>query len=874
MIRFLYWMFLLPLAMGTAFGANWYVDPQATGANNGTSWTDAWTNPTNIVWAGVKPGDTIFVSGGTTSQVYTNALTISKYGTPGNYVTVRVGQETGHNGVAIFDGCRIGPVDSYPQWLIIDGGRSASFVAPTNHAQVISGSTAITNNIGFWIRNVCSNSVGDPTSDAFPSVVYLASASNCRWSWMEVSGTTNSLYGNFRGAVFHGAAALDTDFTNMVFEYLYLHDNNGREFDWSQNPASHFDEMTFRFGWMNLNDEDHFQVGGGWTIRDSVIGPCSGRSYHNDMFQMTGDWIKIYNNDVRESQNSIMRIQTYPGPASQGLRHDVWFFNNVVTEKLGRAPKGGTGVEPFCMVHFDPAHPCDYITFSNIIFANNLFYNSVTNSWNGRPEPQGYGPPGFCVNPVMYWSKGAVTNGLIKHCLFVNNLVVDKEKGIGFPMVTNGVYDSGYSVGYNAFTTNDFIVNYNVIAATNTTLDSPTRMSYLNVSTNAGLGPYAFKNTTNYPAFVDKASDNFELQPTDTAALNTGMNLSSYFNFDSLNRPRNVGGAWDRGPLEYQGSGSTSGPTNGLLVWLTFNDDFSTNNGELVDSSGNGNNAYRFGRIGSVYPTNFPVQIASTNTPGRTNLSSPDYCGRFVWWTNNYGLYGKEGDYAGIVNVSQLTNMATASIMCWARYYAPPYGHDWSWDGNATLLSAGPATGVLGTWGFGRDNDGVWLNNTRFYVMTNNAVWKSAILEFPDNGYTYNGDTINWNHYAVTWNKGVMTSYINGVAYQTNDISPVVTRLQIGQNNNNPTPWIGIGCDTHGGTPLLNDETPQNEYPNNGWMNGVMDDVRIYNRALTAAEVQAVYSAGGDTVLTAKPSPPTGLMIIAWIDSQHALSSH
>jgi hypothetical protein len=158
--------------------------------------------------------------------------------------------------------------------------------------------------------------------------------------------------------------------------------------------------------------------------------------------------------------------------------------------------------------------------------------------------------------------------------------------------------------------------------------------------------------------------------------------------------------------------------------------------------------------------------------------------------------------------------------------------------------------------------------------MTNKAVWKSAILEFPDNGYTYNGDTINWNHYAVTWNNGVMTSYINGVAFQTNDISPVVTRLQIGQNNNNPTPWIGIGCDTHGGTPLLNDETPQNEYPNNGWMNGVMDDVRIYNRALTAAEVQAVYSAGGDTVLTAKPSPPTGLMIIAWIDSQHALSSH
>jgi hypothetical protein len=42
-----------------------------------------------------------------------------------------------------------------------------------------------------------------------------------------------------------------------------------------------------------------------------------------------------------------------------------------------------------------------------------------------------------------------------------------------------------------------------------------------------------------------------------------------------------------------------------------------------------------------------------------------------------------------------------------------------------------------------------------------------------------------------------------------------------------------------------------------------MDDVRIYNRVLSAAEVQAVYSSGGDTGLAAKPSPPTGLMIIA-----------
>src|ERR1035438_10281320 len=238
-----------------------------------------------------------------------------------------------------------------------------------------------------------------------------------------------------------------------------------------------------------------------------------------------------------------MRLQTWPNMVT----HDMWFFNNLVTEKLGRAPKGGTCVEPFCMVNFDPLHPGLWTTYSNIMFANSLFYNSIPNLNQVPPE--------MCRNPVMFWSKGAVTNSFIKHCLFVNNLVIDKELGTCFPVTTKLSAD-----GYMPFTTNDFVVNYNTFAAKNHTLHTPLRVAYLDVVTTAGSGPYRFKNTTRYPAFVDKANDNFELLSTDAAALNTGMDLSAYFNFDSLNRPRNVGGAWDRGPLEYQGSG----PTNAL----------------------------------------------------------------------------------------------------------------------------------------------------------------------------------------------------------------------------------------------------------------------------------------------------------------------
>jgi hypothetical protein len=1062
MIRFLECVLLFSWAAGTSFGANWYVDNTASGANNGTSWTDAWENPTNVVWASVNPGDTVFVSGGTTSQTYTDSLSIGKDGTPGNYITVKIGQDAGHNGVAIFEGCRIGSANSYPQWQAIDGGRFPSFVDPTNHDQVIHGPTAITNNIGFWIRNIVSTNGDQDLEDTSPALWYFSSPSNLKFSWIEVSGMTNSsgAYGDSykSGWVCYGNCG-DAVVTNVTFEYVFLQHNSGGLFLWSSQPCP-FDSIVWKFGWINLNTEDNFQASHGWTIRDSVIGPVDGRSFHTDIFQMTGDNIKIYNNDIRESQNSILRLQTL-----SALRYNFWFFNNLVTEKQGRAPGGGTGVEPFCMVHFDcsPGHERALVIYSNIVFANNLFYNSVTNTQVGP-----------CYNSAMYWSRSqCVTNATITNCLYENNIVFDKEKGVTFPMVTNINSD-----GYLPFSTNSFVLNYNIIAATNTTLTTPTHVAYLDQ--NGTLGPYQFLNRTNPPMFVDKANDNFELSPLDTNALNNGVDLSAYFNFDSLNRSRGVGGAWDIGPLEYQGgsstngsggsppslarvqfkkgphpstsvmfdspntagntiivsvvsdnstspssitdtagnryspidaayisgstilvvyaafgiaactgnvvtangsltspgltaveysgvtsvntsghasahspynalsvtlntsattmffaawgdeqenglssttlspgsiagsqidfdngrfggilsagnyewlnsasgfaagnytvtantsgancawvvvalqgngstngSGSTSGnsPTNSLLVWLKFDDDFSDS--KLDDSSGNGNHAYRFGRIGSMYPTNFPSRILSSGIPGRTNLSGSDYCGRFDWYNTGYGLYGREGDYAGITNVASLTNLATATVMCWARYYAPHSGLDYSSDANETLISTGTSAGQVGAWGLGRLNNNIWLNNTRFYVTTNGNS-DVSLSEFPENGY--DGDSYHWTHYAVTWNNGVAVGYTNGVPVFTNDISMFVTRLRIGQNNNNPTPWIGIGCDTHAGTPPLNDESPQTEYPNNGWLNGVMDEVRIYNTVLSAADIRAI--VGGGTGLPARPAPPTGL---------------
>lgn len=121
--------------------ANWYVDKSATGSNNGTSWANAWTSfaAMQAQISKVNPGDTIYISGGTVSKTYTESLTISASGTADSRITVRVGQESPHNGTVIFDagGTRTalavagnyvtvdGSVSGATRWKIHNGQKTA-----------------------------------------------------------------------------------------------------------------------------------------------------------------------------------------------------------------------------------------------------------------------------------------------------------------------------------------------------------------------------------------------------------------------------------------------------------------------------------------------------------------------------------------------------------------------------------------------------------------------------------------------------------------------------------------------------------------------------------------------------------------------------
>lgn len=95
---------LLLLWQSPSHAANFYVDNAVPTSGNGTSWSSAWKNFSNIVWSSLKPGDTLYISGGTSSKTYYETLTVAASGSSAGTITIRNGIDSGHNGKVVIDG--------------------------------------------------------------------------------------------------------------------------------------------------------------------------------------------------------------------------------------------------------------------------------------------------------------------------------------------------------------------------------------------------------------------------------------------------------------------------------------------------------------------------------------------------------------------------------------------------------------------------------------------------------------------------------------------------------------------------------------------------------------------------------------------------
>jgi len=137
-------------------------------------------------------------------------------------------------------------------------------------------------------------------------------------------------------------------------------------------------------------------------------------------------------------------------------------------------------------------------------------------------------------------------------------------------------------------------------------------------------------------------------------------------------------------------------------------------------------------------------------------------------------------------------------------------------------------------------------SNYRFYVGTYNGKWDMGIQSTTWGGGTISAST-NWTHIAVVMNGSVATLYVNGIVGRTINYTSYTFNKDIYIAN----------------------------HDNNYWWLGYVDDVRIYNTALTPAQIQEITNSSS-LMITVNPIPtvtPVASPAAVCIGTQASLSA-
>jgi hypothetical protein len=161
-------------------------------------------------------------------------------------------------------------------------------------------------------------------------------------------------------------------------------------------------------------------------------------------------------------------------------------------------------------------------------------------------------------------------------------------------------------------------------------------------------------------------------------------------------------------------------------------------------------------------------------------------------------------------------------------------------------LNDSSAGGIVGQWGYGGEG------GDAFIIYIKNAKLGTYLPQGGDLGHiellsSSTLDTGQWYHVSMVSTGSLVTLYING----NPDTSEAITVQQVDSYQE-----VKIGLD-------------ERFYPDQNYLNGSIDDVRIYNRALTPSEIQVLYTPymsgqvtdpAGDAYDAANVSPDPDLL--------------
>lgn len=327
--------------------------------------------------------------------------------------------------------------------------------------------------------------------------------------------------------------------------------------------------------------------------------------------------------------------------------------------------------------------------------------------------------------------------------------------------------------------------------------------------------------------------------------IGAGTNASAWCQTDIEGNGRPLGSAYDVGCFEYDPS---------LKLRFDFNENFSQ--GKVLDVTGNTNDGWNM----NVVP---PGQLV-TNWITQTSGAFPNSFAGL--WTSNGVMTNDPGQtyamstYLAVTNLNGFQYLTNGTISVWA-WFTP------NSDYAIRLLDNGfnqtYATGVSSnSWMLGRN-----YATTLSFTVYPGGGGISNVLNFPDDvikdqgSAPYNFGTTNWHLYTITVScpSNQIIAYYDGQPWQTNSINlPWLRVYGCGSQ-----PWLCVGAMSHDGTPQWGDDS----YPNDGFMEGRMDDLRIYNRTLSAGEVCNLYVGAGSgnvsgSSYAAKPQPPQNFHIV------------
>lgn len=272
----------------------------------------------------------------------------------------------------------------------------------------------------------------------------------------------------------------------------------------------------------------------------------------------------------------------------------------------------------------------------------------------------------------------------------------------------------------------------------------------------------------------------------------------------------------------------------GLALHLDFDEDFSA--GRVVDVSGSQSDGWR------LNTTNWITTTAGAY-PGTAAKFS--YVGSFI---NNSGQRVPVSQYISVTNVAAFANLTAGCISFWARFDS---NSDWAMrllDNGYSALYAGNPSAASNSWAVCRDG----TQNLNFMIYPADGT-RQRLVSWPNDVDPNTLSTPAYHLYTVTFNclNQTAIAYYDGAPFMTNRLTLPSLRVY----GCAATPWLAIGA-------ASSDNAPQwgsGSGPSGGYFAGRLDDLRIYTRSLSPAEVRNLY--GGQN--SQRPSPPTGLIIIA-----------